>query len=646
VTEQLEVAAEREEVLLRERHARARVTTILESITDAFFALDREWRFTYVNREAERVLLKAREELLGRTLWEQFPEAIGTTFQREYHRAMAGQVTVNFEEFFRPLNAWFEVRAYPSPEGLSVYFHDVTERVRAAEALQESEGRFRAFAEHATAAIFVIDEDSTIEFANPAAERIFGYTATQMLGQALDRLMPEDQRPLHGAGMQRYLATGRRNLHWEGVELPGLTKDGRIIPLEISFGEFSRKGRRYFTGIARDISERKQAEQELRDSEERYRLLADMIPQHIWTTEADGYHSYFSRRWYDYTGATPEQTRGEGWFNLLHPADKERTLSRWQHSLRTGEPYAIEYRFRNARGDYCWFLGQAMPLRNEAGAIVRWFGTLTDISERKRLEEERERLLSAERDARAEAERQRDELERVTESRARLMRGFSHDVKNPLGAADGWARVLEDGVYGELPEKAKHNIGRIRRSIRHALEVIESLHELARTEAGEIPIKAEPVNLHELAKALVEEYRVTAETAALSLRIDTSGRVPPIQTDASRVRQILGNLLSNAIKYTDTGGVTVRPYLAATGPGGERRAHVKVDVRDTGPGISADQQERLFREFSRLNPGEKHGTGLGLAISQRLAHMLGGTITLQSEQGRGSTFTLWLPAAA
>lgn len=149
--------------------------------------------------------------------------------------------------------------------------------------------------------------------------------------------------------------------------------------------------------------------------------------------------------------------------------------------------------------------------------------------------------------------------------------------------------------------------------------------------------------LHELTTALAEEYRVTAETAGLSLRIDTSSHVPPIQTDASRVRQILGNLLSNAIKYTDKGSVTIRPYHVDAGPGGERRGYVKVDVIDTGPGIAADQQERLFREFSRINPGDKPGTGLGLAISQRLAHMLGGTITLQSEQGRGSTFSLWLP---
>ena len=151
------------------------------------------------------------------------------------------------------------------------------------------------------------------------------------------------------------------------------------------------------------------------------------------------------------------------------------------------------------------------------------------------------------------------------------------------------------------------------------------------------------MDLRELVSALAEEYRVTADTAGLSLTLDTSAPLPIIETDVSRVQQILGNLPSNAIKYTDKGGVTIRTSLvnAASMPDG--RAYVRVDVADTGPGMAADQQGRLFEEFVRVNPGDKPGTGLGLAISQRLATMLAGRITLRSDLGRGSTFSLWLP---
>lgn len=642
VTEQLAAAAEREQLLERERQAREQVTTILESITDAFFALDREWRFTYVNTEAERVLQRPRATLLGQGIWQEFREAVGTTFFREYHRAMTERITTEFVEFFAPLDTWFEVRAYPSPEGLSVYFHDVTERIRAGDALRESEERFRALAENATAAIFVIDEESRVEFANPAMERIFGYTVDEMLGQSLERLMPENQRPLHRAGMQRYLATGRRKIRWEGVELPGLTKDGRIIPLVISFGEYTRRGRRYFTGIARDITDRKRAEQALRDSEARYRLLADMIPQNIWTTDAAGYHTYFSRRWYEYSGTTHEESRGEGWLRFIHPEDKERTIARWRHSLETGEPYEIEYRFRGTDGVYRWFLGKATPLRNEAGQIVEWFGTATDISERKRLEEERERLLGQEQEARAEAERRRDELERVTESRARLIRGFSHDVKNPLGAADGYLHLM--GLMNHLTEPQKEKVGKVRRSIKAALTLIEDLLELARAEAGEIEIQPAPTDVRAVAEEAVEEYRAQAEAQRLSLTIGIQRTPPAIDSDARRIRQILGNLLSNAVKYTERGAVTVavdvREGGKAPGPG----RWIAIDVADTGPGIPEEQQSLLFQEFRRLGTAvDTKGAGIGLAISRRIAQALGGDITATSVVGAGSTFTLWLP---
>lgn len=511
-------------------------------------------------------------------------------------------------------------------------------------AVRESEEQFRALAQNASIGIFVIDAQSRIEFANSAVERMFGYTHQELLGLTLEKLMPEDHRSRHHAGMQRYLLSGRRNIPWEGVELPGLTKDGRHIPLEISFGEFERDGRRYFTGIARDITGRKQADEALRDSEERYRLLADLIPQHIWTTDPDGHHNYFSRRWYEYTGATPEQTRGEGWLGLLHPDDKDRTIARWHHSLATGEPYAIEYRFRRADGTYCWFLGQALPRRNQAGEIIQWFGTLTEISERKRLEEEREELLHNEHEARAEADRRREELERVTESRAQLIRGFSHDVRTPLATADMAALLLEDGrAFGPLTEKQRESVQRIRRSIRTSLRLSDDLMEVALADAGQIDIALVETDVGNSARELVEDIRAQASFVGLGLDV----RAPAgllAETDPARLRQILANLLSNAIKYAPSGEVTIDAAIRTSG-GPRAGDWVILSVADTGPGIPADKQETIFEEYTRLDPTAQHGAGIGLAISRRIARLLGGDLTVASEVGRGATFTLWLPPA-
>ena len=408
---------------------------------------------------------------------------------------------------------------------LTNWFSAGLRRISLAEDSREREEKFRALAVNATAAIFVIDQESTILFANPAATRIFGYDSGELIGKCLEVLMPERERQLHHTGIRRYLATGQRNVNWEGVELPGKTKDGRMIPLEISFGEFVRDGKRFFTGIVRDISDRKRAE------EERLRFL------------------------------------------------------------------------------------------------------------------ESEQLARAEaEEAHAEAEQRRAELERLTESRAQLMRGFTHDVKNPLGAAAGLLDILEDGTVDGLSAKQKDHINRARHSIGTALELIDHLLELARAEAGELQIENAPTAVGQIAQEVVQEQRAQADTKGLALKIEVSKTLPSIDSDPNRVRQILGNLVSNAIKYTEKGSVTVRVEAREGGKAPGPGRWVAVDVTDTGPGIPENQQGLLFQEFRRLETaGDERGLGIGLAISRRIARALGGDVTVHSEVGRGSTFVLWLP---
>jgi signal transduction histidine kinase len=257
----------------------------------------------------------------------------------------------------------------------------------------------------------------------------------------------------------------------------------------------------------------------------------------------------------------------------------------------------------------------------------------------------RERRLAAMLQHRLEEESAlRRELERVMRSRQRLMRGFSHDVKNPLGAADGYAELLEDGIYGEVSSAQTATIERIRRSIHGALSLIEDLHELARAETGNIVVRWQTVNLGEFARAIGEEYRGAANASGLFLDVEVATDLTTIETDPMRLRQIVGNLLSNAIKYTKSGSVNlrVRAGLSAAPGGGDNWA--EFDVVDTGPGIPADKRDVIFEEFSRLGTSDKPGAGLGLAISKRLTEALGGRISVESEFGHGSTFTLRLPA--
>jgi signal transduction histidine kinase len=243
-----------------------------------------------------------------------------------------------------------------------------------------------------------------------------------------------------------------------------------------------------------------------------------------------------------------------------------------------------------------------------------------------------------------EAEERRVQLERATESRARLMRGVSHDLKNPLGAIDGHAALLENGIKGPLTLEQKASVARIRRSVRSLLALISDLLEMSKAEAGQLAVHTRSADVVEVVRDAVEEHRAAAETAGHTVRVEIAGRLPTVHTDPDRVRQVLGNLLSNAVKYTPPGGQIVVRVDERPGDGRIAAARcAAIDVVDSGPGIPADKLEEIFDEFARLHPDEKPGAGLGLTIARRVARLLGGDISVASRVGRGAAFTFWLP---
>jgi signal transduction histidine kinase len=241
------------------------------------------------------------------------------------------------------------------------------------------------------------------------------------------------------------------------------------------------------------------------------------------------------------------------------------------------------------------------------------------------------------------AKEARSRLERVLASRSRLIRGFSHDVKNPVGAADGYAALLTEGIYGDLTVQQLEAVGHLRRSIHSALALIDDLHELARAETGRLVVTRERIDVNALLLDLVLEYEAAARSGGLTLSTRLDPQLPEVTTSSIRVQQIVSNLLSNAIKYTREGSVTVETLVHDADPEGMPGDWIQIRVSDTGPGIPHDKQEYIFEEFSRIGPHEKSGAGLGLAISRLLARALGGQITVESSPGMGSHFTLWLP---
>jgi len=244
-----------------------------------------------------------------------------------------------------------------------------------------------------------------------------------------------------------------------------------------------------------------------------------------------------------------------------------------------------------------------------------------------------------------EAEERRQEVERAVEARARFIRGITHDLKNPLGAADGYAQLLQTGMRGDIPPGQREWIERLRRSIHQALAIIDDVLLLSRAEMGRLEAEPRSVDLAGLVRETVEDHQAAAQAASIDLRArPVPPDLPAVPTDPRRVRQILGNLLSNAIKYTPSGGrVRVSVSTDPRSPPLGGVPAVAIAVSDTGPGIPPEAQEQIFEEFTRVHTGGARGAGLGLAISQRLARLLGGIISVDSAVGQGSTFTLWLP---
>jgi PAS domain S-box-containing protein len=358
----------------------------------------------------------------------------------------------------------------------------------------------------------------------------------------------------------------------------------------------------------------------LRESEERFRQIAENIHEFIWLADPGfSRHFYVNAAYEDIWGRSTASLYGNPWSLLdgVHPEDRSRVATALS-GLSRGV-YDIEFRVVRPDGDERWVWSRGFPVRNDRGEIYRVAGITEDITERKR----------------------------AAESRVRLVRGFTHDVKNPLGAADGFLALLEDGVIGALEPQQHDSVVRARQSIRRALELIANVLELARAEAGQVEIRRSSMDPAAVADDVVNEFRAQAREKDLALAIATTSAMPSIESDEARVRQIVANLVSNAVKYTPANGrIEVTVCRRSDGDAPAPGDWITIDVADDGPGIPADKQRTLFTEFTRFDPKAAEGAGIGLAISQRLATALGGKITVRSDEGAGSTFTLWLPLPA
>jgi PAS domain S-box-containing protein len=412
-----------------------------------------------------------------------------------------------------------------------------------------------------------------------------------------------------------------------------------------------------------DVTEQKRSEEALRESEERFRAIANSIDQLIWATQPDGYHDYYNQRWYEYTGVPEGSTDGESWNGMFHPDDQERAWSVWRDCLETGEPYHIEYRLRHRSGEYRWVLGRAQPVRDEEGRIKRWFGTCTDIHDLRQaqdaLRESRERALRTEEETRRLASilaERVTELDAANEEIQRFAYIVSHDLRAPLVNVMGFTSELE-GAQGEI-ERFYRNVQQtdsklISRETREAIEsdlseaigfirsstmkmdkLIGAILKLSRE--GRRVLAPEPIDMLQLLEAQRGSVAHQLHERGAELLIEA---VPDLTSDRLAIEQIFGNLIDNAVKYLQPsrpGRIEVR--------GRDLGGNVVYEIEDNRRGIDPKDFERIFDLFRRSGTQDQQGEGIGLAHVRALVRRLGGTISVSSRLGEGSTFTVVLPS--
>ncbi|MCV3215526.1 PAS domain-containing protein, partial [Plectonema radiosum NIES-515] len=299
-------------------------------------------------------------------------------------------------------------------------------------------------------------------------------------------------------------------------------------------------------GTVQDIGDRKQVEETLRQSEERYRFLADTIPEMVWTTDAEGLATYVNQRWYEYTGLTLEETAGYGWRKVLHPDDLEISAQVWTQALQNGRPYELEHRYlRVADGTYRWHLVRGLPIKDDQGRIVKWFGTCTDIHQQKQIDEERAQILEREKAARAEAEtanRIKDEFLAV----------LSHELRSPLNPILGWTKLLKSRKFDEAV--TFRALDTIERNAKLQIQLIDDLLDVSRILRGKLSLNFAAFDLAIIINAAIETVKLAAQEKSIEMHLQIEPNVGKVLCDFNRLQQVVGNLLNNAIKFTPAGG--------------------------------------------------------------------------------------------
>jgi len=480
-----------------------------------------------------------------------------------------------------------------------------------ADKLVESEEQFRTLANSIPQMAWMSNTDGSIFWFN---QRWYDYTGTtpeEMEGFGWKKVHDPSHIERVVEGKKKAWASGEM---WQDTfPLRGANGEWRwflaqALPIKNSKGQVTR-----WFGTNTDVTQQRQYQEQLAHSERQFRQLADAMPQIVWAANAEGYVDYYNKRWYDYTGFTPGVGGDDSWRPVLHPDEFEFVHETWYTSIKTGRPYEIEYRFKNAlTGEYRWHLGRALPVVDSDGRISRWFGTNTDIHDFKKSQEE---------------------LVASNVELARFAFVASHDLKEPLRIIANYSQMIGTLYTDKLDSEGKEYIQFIRSNVKRMYALIDDLLNYSSLGSNHEPmvgLEAENI-VKEALKNL--EFSITKSGAKVHF-----SNLPHVFGNRTQLIQLFQNIIGNGIKYQQekTPEITVSAIKDGT--------RWVFSIGDNGIGISAAYFDRIFLLFQRLHRKEVYpGSGVGLAVCKKIVERHGGKIWVDSEVGKGSTFHFSLP---
>jgi PAS domain S-box-containing protein len=526
---------------------------------------------------------------------------------------------------------------------------DITERKKAEESIKYQSYLMQSITDNATAGLFMMDVNGICTFMNPAAEEISGLTFEEIkqypekpLHDWIHYLRPDGTPyPMCECPIDRALPENNDIRAHEDVFV---RRDGTLYNVSCAARPIIKEGVPVGTLVeVRDITERKKAEQAIKESEEHFRTFANNIQNLAWMSNPDGRSFWYNQRWYDYTGTTLEEMQARGWEKAHHPDHIDRVLDFLKEALGKGETWEITFPLRGADGKYRWFLTRAYPVKDAEGKVLRWIGTNTNIDDQKRAEQQlqsiSEELAAANEEIQASNEElsaSNQQLMRINSDLDNFVYTASHDLKAPISNIEGLMNALNKFISEESKtnEKVKTIMGLTYNSINRFKETIKDLTDIAKVQSdGE-------EDLSELSfKEMLEDVKLNIQPL-----IDESdarfnedfSQAPGIYFSKKNLRSILYNLVSNAIKYRSPD----RPVNICVTSSRPDHAHILLSVQDNGLGIKEDDKPKVFMMFKRLHQ-HVEGTGIGMAIVKKIIDNNGGKIEVESEVGQGTTFKIY-----